>query len=502
MPAFRDDREGLRQRLVELEQELTKMRSGERTDVMRRLADLETELVKASSDLEQQRVLLERIAGQVRALREADDAQPREPPRAEPPREPASAPPRPITPSPRSVRTTRRWPFVVGALVLIGALSAWYLRRSPEESSYTKRPLPGAPHAIHPAAVLDEARTASNIRGELAAIEAVLVADGVVDLDRRDGTRSPLVFYFFDDKQGVEVHAAPDGFTVIAGSAPDPQYACNASRLQYQCGASVPVPRCSWKQIWEAARKAGAVKDDRLVVLYGVNVERDAAKRRPVWQILVESRGLLVIEDGRCEAPAGQRISPPARPLSAIPGGPHAVDPMALLETAKLQSGLGDDAVLTQIELRFVKRNGRIDLDASHYRGYAFYYFADPPVPRDPALPPGVLPADRRRAHRVSVSKEGMPIPAADPDASRVPVAPPQCTVARLFELAKLPENALAQMNYRSVDETPDRPGRWAVDVPGVVSGRIVDDAQCGTMPPAEASATPAEAKRQVATDQ
>ena len=74
--------------------------------------------------------------------------------------------------------------------------------------------------------------------------------------------------------------------------------------------------------------------------------------------------------------------------LKAIPGAPHAVDPLALLPMAQ-NSAPG--RFLVSIEARYVDENGRVDLRALSYMGSITYTFGErPPEPTpDPSRPLG-----------------------------------------------------------------------------------------------------------------
>jgi hypothetical protein len=93
----------------------------------------------------------------------------------------------------------------------------------------------------------------------------------------------------------------------------------------------------------------------------------------------------------RSPAPVIVTPAPPSDPLAGIAGAPHAVDPAAFVEQARLMTGIGSAAILTQIDAAFVGSNGRVDLDNPHYKGQIFYRF-EGRVEAPPAspLPEGV----------------------------------------------------------------------------------------------------------------
>jgi hypothetical protein len=77
-------------------------------------------------------------------------------------------------------------------------------------------------------------------------------------------------------------------------------------------------------------------------------------------------------------------------------GDVHAVDPLAVLPSARRAANVADSVPLVSIDARYVDGSGHVDPSAKTYRGSIEYKFGDASSspPRDPDTPIGV-PAPR-----------------------------------------------------------------------------------------------------------
>lgn len=186
--------------------------------------------------------------------------------------------------------------------------------------------------------------------------------------------------------------------------------------------------------------------------------------------------------------------SAPVDPLSGVPGAPHAVDPAALIEQARLVSGIGPTAVLTHIEASFVGSNGNVDLDNPHYKGQIIYRFegradAPPPPPRPEGVPlgsPGAgapsLATYFRRSVRVSASGIVL-LQSSDSHGNNNARPLPKeilsrCSFHQIWEAARTgdaPADAVATVNYRVKNDSPE----WWFQIENTSFGFSVNPATC-----------------------
>lgn len=144
----------------------------------------------------------------------------------------------------------------------------------------------------------------------------------------------------------------------------------------------------------------------------------------------------------------------PHAAVMQVPGAPHAVDPIALLPTARAQSLVRES--LVSIEARFVGSNGLVDLDAKGYMGSISYTFGETPPepPPDPSIPVGApqpsrpMPTQARvRLDRAGLQEEPVLI-----GFSSAAVPDPKCSLADVWKAAReagAPEGAVAVVTYK-----------------------------------------------------
>ncbi|MBX3273840.1 MAG: hypothetical protein KF729_26485 [Sandaracinaceae bacterium] len=174
------------------------------------------------------------------------------------------------------------------------------------------------------------------------------------------------------------------------------------------------------------------------------------------------------------------------RPIDALPGAPHAVDPMEVLEAAREVSGLGPDAQLVSIEASYVGVDGRVDLDAATYRGSVRYRFGVPRAStgQSAQAPLGAprVRAPNADAASVELNARGMQGPlrvlARAPSTVRfVPL--PRCSFADVWALASArgaPRPAVAAVTYHAaLDGAPV----WSFRIADTDVALSFGDAEC-----------------------
>jgi hypothetical protein len=164
--------------------------------------------------------------------------------------------------------------------------------------------LPGAPHAIDPGTIIDQARRASGLGSSavLTQIESVFVGpNGTVDLDNPH-YNGRIVFRFEGKRDAPAPAPRPDGVPLGApgiSAVPMATYLLRAVMVtkdgiqivekkgwpmkQEQILAREILPHCSLQQIWEAARSGDAPSDAVATVQYTTNVDR------PRWWFQIEN---------------------------------------------------------------------------------------------------------------------------------------------------------------------------------------------------------------------
>lgn len=354
--------------------------------------------------------------------------------------------------------------LAAGAALLLGlgAVGVYAATRSP---SGARAGAADVPDQADPLSLLETARGYADLKkdAKLAAIEARVDAEGKVHFDRAvdDDLGAPLSFTFVSGGKVVAVDVEKEGFNA---REVDPKLnACDGK----PCVLPKERPHCAVSALWQEALKFGAVKTDR------ARVSLVAAGGPVAWRFAVKNRGMMSISDETCQRVARTRLLPAARAAADIPGAPHSVEPLGLLEVARAHSGLEDDAVLVELAVTFVDSTGRVDLEGSRRLGSVSYTFADPP---------GAPGKPRRR--RVLVNRTGMDV-AADLDAAPYDaVPPPKCTL--LDVLRKVPEAVgtdETMLTYRARPELKPVIGEWWVRVR--TSSHTVLDFECSERSPA-----------------
>jgi hypothetical protein len=386
-----------------------------------------------------------------------------------------SQPPPP--PDPREAAPTKeRGSTALFLLALAGLVGAgvviWKLRKSDPEAGdrivVAGTALTGWPTAVEPASGIEAARGAAGLGdgAKLASIRADVSA-GKIDVTRRaDGSEGVALWYVFvTDEAESEMRVDGDGFHAPRKG---PRERCGTG----PCRLPLPDPKCSFAQIWDAAKAVGLEDGQRARVTYENASRARGDEPRPFWSIAVDGRGQMRVDPATCKALPRERLRPPAVPITAVPGGPKRVEATEAIALARKQSALQDDAVLVEIDARGVTKGGRIDLEAPD--SSITYTFSDPPA----------VPVSERHWRQVEIRATGMQVTASDeqqgPLATRfdVSVAPPRCTVASAhayLALAGGTEGA-ARITY---DADSSHQGRWTLEVPGTGTRRNISDLEC-----------------------
>lgn len=342
--------------------------------------------------------------------------------------------------------------------------------------------LAGWPSAIDPAKGIAVARRAAGLGedAELASIRAEIGKDGTVDLGGPAAADAVdrLAYVFVDPTSEIEVRVDRRG--VLA-----PRVEARTTCSEQACRPSVPEPRCSFAKIREVAATLGLRDEDVPVVTYGVEPGGEPSAAR--WTVAVRGRGQARL-DVECKPLPRERIRPPARPLSSVPGAPNRVDPLAAEGAAREQAGLEPDAVLAEIEAKGVGTDGTVAFSAEGDAAVT-YTFADP----DAAAGSNV-----RRWRRVVLDKEGFQVVADESERGPLPpeydpmLAPPRCGFGSAFTYMTLegPPVARAVVAYRS--DVVSHQGRWSLSLPGGGARPSISDLECEAWASVhEAAATP-----------
>jgi hypothetical protein len=309
MASYRDDRESLRQRLSELEEELARVRdASSQEDVRKEIATLSARIAEATAKLDSEREGLAEVGARIDALRLKLG------PPADVPEEPARVP----APEPVPQPNRAMWAGI-GALVLfctVGVL--WLSGRSRDTAELPESPpVPGAPHEVDPIASLSDARKVSGEHRDLQSIEIRYVkSDGRVDLEGPG--YSGTIKYVFMSQEAPE--PAPDPSRPLGAPQPTKPMSTQVTvRIERKgiwadpvsfpgMGERVSDPRCSIVDVWKAAIGAGVPKDAVAILLYqesttiGVTPEGRMVRRSgPTWHFRVEGTSHdLDIDDPSC----------------------------------------------------------------------------------------------------------------------------------------------------------------------------------------------------------
>jgi hypothetical protein len=164
-------------------------------------------------------------------------------------------------------------------------------------------------------------------------------------------------------------------------------------------------------------------------------------------------------------------------------GGIHAVDPIALLSTARQVSGLGGDARLAGMVIERVGPVGLVDLEASGYHSRIEYRFvrasartAEARAGADKAPTP--LENDEPGV-TVVVDALGMhaPTSTAQQTARPKPLPDPRCTPKRVWAAALRAGAAKDGVAILTYDDSA--PGVWVFQVDGATFRQTISDATC-----------------------
>jgi hypothetical protein len=141
-----------------------------------------------------------------------------------------------------------------------------------------------------------------------------------------------------------------------------------------------------------------------------------------------------------------------------LPGGPHAVDPLALLSKAREVAGVGDDVGLKALVAVHVGSSGLVDLAPTNYEAHIEYWFMKKAaLPDAGAAPPigATNPSQTPRATEwiVHVVATGMHAPAHQNTGGDIggTLPPPHCSLSRLWDAALragAPKGAVAVLTY------------------------------------------------------
>jgi hypothetical protein len=279
---------------------------------------------------------------------------------------------------------------------------------------------------------------------------------------------APLSFTFVKGTRAVEVAIDENGFdahdTVSQHCGGEP------------CALRSMRPQCTTAKLWEEALRFGASKDDH------ATISLVAEPTPPVWRFAVANRGEMTIEDATCARTPRSRLVP-ARTLTDVPGAPHSVDPLRLLDITREQSGLESDALLVGLTLTFVDATGRVDLDGPRRVGSFSVDWSDPPNT-----------GGRQRRRHVLIDRRGFTTTEVEPIPFD-PVPPPRCTVPNLLrrvpDVIATPDETI--LDYRAWPNHQPTVGQWWIRVRS--SSHTILDIECDSPPPSERPAPERPAK-------
>jgi hypothetical protein len=223
------------------------------------------------------------------------------------------APPPPAQPS--STQRPRRV-FIVGGWLAAALVIGLILRRTSERFPPVSpvADIPGAPHAIDPVALLPAAQKLAIPGAELTEIELHYVRpDGTLDLKPRMDDRMGSAQFTF---VVMPPPPAVDSSLPLGAAKPAGEYRGSRVRLdegglraEHSVGGAgtftvfgrpmntVPAPRCTTRQVWEAALAAGAPSHAVALLTY----HRGSRTTRPVWDFKINgSFDEFTIGDPEC----------------------------------------------------------------------------------------------------------------------------------------------------------------------------------------------------------
>jgi hypothetical protein len=164
-------------------------------------------------------------------------------------------------------------------------------------------------------------------------------------------------------------------------------------------------------------------------------------------------------------------------------GGVHAVDPIALLSTARQLSGLGTDARLVGMVIERVGAVGLVDLDAPGYRSRIEYRFVRAPAhPAEARAGSGSAPTPLENDEpgvTIVADAAGMhaPTSTAQQTARPKPLADPRCTPRRVWAAALRAGASKDGVAILTYDD--GAPGVWVFQVDGATFRQTISDSTC-----------------------
>lgn len=269
-----------------------------------RLRQLRAEVSEAESRLAKDRELLADLAERIGTLEGGGPA-------------PSPAPSQPRREDARSSRAPLIVLWTVG-LTACGAVVLASLGLSSPAPPRTAAPSPlaaiaGAPHHVDPSALLPRAQALATPGARLSGFQASYVAsDGTLDLDAPEGHgHSSLEITFVIAPPPVEV----DPSAPLGGPKPQGQpYRGSKVRLDGSgfhadhregggfmifpfATTAVPAPRCTTRQVWDAAKLAGAPVNAVAQLTYRASY----LDKNPVWELKIEdTKYAYTIGDPEC----------------------------------------------------------------------------------------------------------------------------------------------------------------------------------------------------------
>ncbi len=360
----------------------------------------------------------------------------------------------------------------IAAALAAAAIALFTLRTKPggHTLAVPGRELQGWPKAVPPLSVLETARKVSGLgeAAQLSSIRAEIGDNGLVDLEVPPASTESthLAFGFLTPDVFTDVRVEADG---VHGPRSQARSLCTRE----ECGEPLPAPHCTFAEVYAATREAGLGEHERAFVKYGIG-RVEGATAQPEWTASVAGRGVVHIDAQTCRLRARELLRPAPKPLASLPGAPKAVDPMAMLELAKAQSGLGADAILIDLDARGVDRRGLVDI--GDRRNSVSYAFSDPPKES----------AERRWRH-VKVDADGMTLAPADEDRpsgvalqSGAPPAP-LCSVAHALEFMTrdVPADGTRARVTFGTDIVSPGVGQWSMESTTIGLRKKVSDSEC-----------------------
>jgi hypothetical protein len=171
-----------------------------------------------------------------------------------------------------------------------------------------------------------------------------------------------------------------------------------------------------------------------------------------------------------------------------LPGGPHAVDALALLSKAREVAGVGEDVGLKGLVVRHVGSSGLVDLAPTTYEArIEYWYIKKAALPDAGTAPIGASSPQHASAKEwiVHVVAGGMRAPAKQNISGSIPdaVPPPHCPLSRLWASAiraGAPKDAVAVLSYGYADPFLDNEHHgWVFSIEGTEFMWNMSDKTC-----------------------